>query len=484
MSDCGQTFFTRLIGMICIGIWVLHMPCTVLSAPGVLRGRIVADGLNVREMPSRESAVIDVLPKETEIEIHNHLNGWYEILLNHDIRGFVSDSPEYVAVTSSDVIEPANRSTEISGLKRQTRQIQSDIEKRQTEIRSFTDQEKSILANLGRMEKRINQTEDELASLQTEIRSIESRINEIDARRTDAMNQMALIEQQAAIRLRTLYKLSRLGSMHILASAETLSNFEHRKAMLDRILSHDQKLLNEFSDHHKVLTGLTDQLMRLQQDNADRNSLIQKKLDFLSAEKNRHNHLLAEIRSKKALEMRSIEALKQASVRLDKTLETLARDDTPDISPDNDQIRESDSGIRFASRKGKLQPPVSGKPVSQSDALFESGLNAAINRSGIHFLTDRGEPVRAVHSGRIVFSEWIKGFGNMVIIDHGEHYFSVYAHLTDFFRIKNDTVQGGDVIGTTGLTDLGSRSGVYFEIRKRAEPLDVRQWLQMEAGDG
>jgi septal ring factor EnvC (AmiA/AmiB activator) len=474
MSDCGQTIFTRLIAAICIGIWVLLMPCALQSAPGVLQGRIVAERLNVREKPSRESAVISVLDKETSVEIHNHLSGWYEILLNQSIRGFISDKPEYVIVTSSDSID-------VSSLKGQTRQIRSDLEKRHTEIRSFTDQEKTILASLGQMENRIHQTLTELDLLQKESRTIDNRIIETDARRQEVLSQTALVEQQAARRLRTLYKLSRLGALHLLASAETLSDFEHRKAMLDRILSQDQKLLNEFFENQNTLTELTDQLRLLQQDNHDRHSLIQKKLDFLSAETERHKNLLAEIRSKKALEMRTIEALKQDAVQLNEMIEKLAVDSTPEMNSVSHQMNEPESNSRFVSRKGKIQPPVSGKPVSRSDALFASGLNAAVDRGGIHFQTDRGEPVHAIHPGRVVFSEWVKGYGNMIIIDHGEHYFSVYAHLADFFRIKNDAVQGGEVIATTGSTDSITGSGVYFEIRKRSEPVNLEQWLQINA---
>ena len=237
--------------------------------------------------------------------------------------------------------------------------------------------------------------------------------------------------------------------------------------------------MNEFSENQITLTELTDQLWLLQQDNLDRHSLIQKKLNFLSAETERHKNLLAEIRYKKALEMRSIEALKQDAVQLNEMIEKLALDSTQEMNSDSHQLNEPKSNDRFVSRKGKLHPPVSGKPVSRSDARVESGLKAAVDRGGIHFQTDRGEPVHAIHSGRVVFSEWVKGYGNMIIIDHGEHYFSVYAHLADFFRIKNDAVQDGEVIATTGSTDSITGSGVYFEIRNRSEPVNLEQWLQI-----
>ena len=98
-------------------------------------------------------------------------------------------------------------------------------------------------------------------------------------------------------------------------------------------------------------------------------------------------------------------------------------------------------------------------------------------RSGIDIQADKGEPIRAVFAGKVIYSDWFRGYGNMLIIDHGEHYYTVYAHLEETFKSKGDTVGSDEVVATVG--DSGSLSGplLYFEVRHHGKPLDPLQWI-------
>lgn len=480
MPDRRQTFFARLIALYFFGYTVFILS-SGYPAPLVLQGRVLVDRLNVRETPSRESNVLTILPRNTIVEIHNHLSGWYEILLPNQQRGFISDRPEYVRMEDAapEILPPSSPDTKpqvVANLNQQTRQIRSDLERRQAEIKTLSKEENSALHNLGRMERRISQSQEELETLTTESRSIDGRIQATTARQQELFQKTEHVERQAALRLKTLYKLSRLGTMHFLASTNTLSQLEYRKNMLGRVLSEDWKLLNELSEMKKELDQLSADLSVLQEENRTRQSLIQKKKEFLSSEKERQKTLLAEIRSKKNLEMQAISALQQASDELNSMLVKLTAEPQEQLPAATPPIGVEKSGS-IVSRKGRLSPPVAGKTLSIPAAELQAGIHAAVGRLGLHFQTDRGEPVHAIHSGKIVFSEWVKGYGNMMIIDHGDHYFSVYAHLEDFFRIRGDIVQTDDIIGTAGETNSISGAGVYFEIRKKSEPVDLRQWL-------
>ena len=99
-------------------------------------------------------------------------------------------------------------------------------------------------------------------------------------------------------------------------------------------------------------------------------------------------------------------------------------------------------------------------------------------RTGIDIQADRGEPVRSVYSGRILFSEWYKGYGNLMIIDHGDHYYSVYAHLEERLKSKGEKVETGETIGTAGDTGSVAGTGLYFELRHRGKPMDPLEWIK------
>ncbi|MFH2100001.1 MAG: M23 family metallopeptidase, partial [Pseudomonadota bacterium] len=100
-------------------------------------------------------------------------------------------------------------------------------------------------------------------------------------------------------------------------------------------------------------------------------------------------------------------------------------------------------------------------------------------RSGVIIAATPGDPVRAVFGGKVVYSGWFSGYGNMIIIDHGQGYFTVCAHAEDLFKEKGDPVESGEVVGTVGDTGVTVEPGLYFELRLHQTPLDPALWLQM-----
>lgn len=122
--------------------------------------------------------------------------------------------------------------------------------------------------------------------------------------------------------------------------------------------------------------------------------------------------------------------------------------------------------------------PVKGKIVSLFGKFKNIQYKVLNFRSGIEIQTERGEPIQAVYAGKILYADWFKGYGNMIIIDHGENYYTVYAHIEEAFKTAGDVVEAGEVMATVG--DTGSITGpkLYFEVRHHGKPLDPMQWLE------
>ena len=99
-------------------------------------------------------------------------------------------------------------------------------------------------------------------------------------------------------------------------------------------------------------------------------------------------------------------------------------------------------------------------------------------QSGISIKADRGEPIRAVYAGQTLFSSWFRGFGNLIIIDHGDHYYTVYAHLEELFKSKGDPVETGEVIATVGDSGSLHGAGLHFEIRHHGKPINPMGWIK------
>jgi septal ring factor EnvC (AmiA/AmiB activator) len=192
----------------------------------------------------------------------------------------------------------------------------------------------------------------------------------------------------------------------------------------------------------------------------------------MDLEKSRRTHLLEKIRRDETLRLAAIESLKDAAGELEKTLERL-RNQGIGLPPEAPEAEIRD----FAGLKGLLPLPVKGKIVTRFGKYRNREFNVVNFRSGIDIRADRGEPIHAVSAGRVLFAEWFKGYGNMIIVDHGLFYYTVYAHAEELFKKKGETVQNGEVIATVGDTDSLIGPGLYFEIRHHGKPLDPSNWL-------
>jgi len=129
----------------------------------------------------------------------------------------------------------------------------------------------------------------------------------------------------------------------------------------------------------------------------------------------------------------------------------------------------------FSELRGRLRLPVPGEVSSPFGApRGESGAPS----KGIFIRAPEGEPVRAVGPGRVVFADWMRGFGNLLIVDHGEDYLSVYANNESLLKQTGDTVTLGEPLATVGATGGSEQTGLYFELRHMGRPLDPISWMK------
>ena len=132
--------------------------------------------------------------------------------------------------------------------------------------------------------------------------------------------------------------------------------------------------------------------------------------------------------------------------------------------------------IAFSSRKGSLLMPVSGTIKSRYGSRRGDG---KLKWDGVVISAATGDPVHAVHYGRVVFSDWLRGFGLLMIISHGEGYMSLYGHNQVLYRETGDWVTAGEVIAAVGDTGGQLEAGLYFEIRNGGKPTNPQQWCKV-----
>jgi septal ring factor EnvC (AmiA/AmiB activator) len=136
-----------------------------------------------------------------------------------------------------------------------------------------------------------------------------------------------------------------------------------------------------------------------------------------------------------------------------------------------------DGGIDFpdlARLKGRLPYPVSGQVAQRYGAPLDGGVRS----KGIFVRAANGSAIRAIASGQVVFADWMRGFGNLMVVDHGNGFLSIYGYTESMLKDVGAAVRGGETIAGAGSSGGRSETGLYFELRRKGEPLDPGQWLR------
>lgn len=142
----------------------------------------------------------------------------------------------------------------------------------------------------------------------------------------------------------------------------------------------------------------------------------------------------------------------------------------------NDKTPQALSGGDFAQHKGNLRLPIRGQVSNRFGTPRQEGGSW----KGLFIRAASGTEVRAIAAGRVVFADWMRGFGNIVIVDHGGSYLSIYGNNEALMRQNGDSVHGGDIIASVGASGGNPESGLYFELRHQGQPIDPLKWINLK----
>lgn len=184
--------------------------------------------------------------------------------------------------------------------------------------------------------------------------------------------------------------------------------------------------------------------------------------------------LAAQIRTQR----REINSLQRDETRLSRLVEELAKVISPrGTGRRNDKLPEGsrEAGV-FAALKGKLRLPARGELINRFGTPRSEG---GVSWKGLFIRGASGQEVRAVAGGQVVFAEWMRGFGNLMIIDHGMSYLTIYGNNEALLRQVGDAVKTGDTVATVGNSGGNPDSGLYFEMRHQGKAFDPLRWVSL-----
>ncbi|MBI3371563.1 MAG: peptidoglycan DD-metalloendopeptidase family protein [Betaproteobacteria bacterium] len=143
----------------------------------------------------------------------------------------------------------------------------------------------------------------------------------------------------------------------------------------------------------------------------------------------------------------------------------------------NESVPVAGAGGPFSALRGQLRLPVRGELPGRSAGQRKGD---AATAKGVFIRAREGDAVRSVAAGRVVFADWMRGFGNLLIVDHGEAYLSIYANNESLLKQSGDEVAAGDTVATVGMSGGREESGLYFEIRHLGQAIDPLHWVTLK----
>lgn len=349
--------------------------------------------------------------------------------------------------------------------KEEYHKVQKEMEKRKEKLEQARRREHSVLGELDRVNKSLNSVTAELKKHQQHIRETESQIGRVEREITGVRGELDREKSWLKRRLRAMQRYGQSGDLlFLLTATDDLAGLERRWKYLENITMSDRGTIERFADNlrsldkkEKQLTALRVELKR----NTDRIKPVEASLSDTKREK---EHILASVRREKTTQEKMLSELQESSKRLPEMMRRLEEKDTFEAKG-------------FSALRGTLTWPVSGKVAIPYGSQKDPKFHTPVFRNGIYIKADN-EAVNAVYPGKVVYSDWFKGYGNLVIINHGEGYHTLYGNLSETFLKVGDIIRGKDPVGKVGESGLLNAPSLYFEVRYKGKPLDPMQWLR------
>jgi len=356
----------------------------------------------------------------------------------------------------------ARAATDPAEKKQQIEKIEDDLNREREQLLKFDEKEERLLKEISELEKEIEEKRKGLRDLEEKVSAIKKDLRENQAKVSQLEKSLKEVEDRLGKRLDAFYRHAKRAYIRLLATADGLDTLRKRFKYLRGLLAVDLTLLEETANLQRQYRGEISSvkeklfaLESLEREESGRVSAVKEDIDQKVV-------LLMKTHKEKEFHETGVKELELASQKLKETLIQIEKRDEKQTEIPSD----------FANARGKLPMPLEGR-ILREGASSQGGLK------GVTIAGRPGAEVKAVHAGRIDFSGSLKGYGEVVVINHGSRYFTVSAQLAQRKKGEGEMVTAGEVIGSLGKGPSAKDSRLYFEIRKGGGNLDPLRWLKV-----
>lgn len=355
-----------------------------------------------------------------------------------------------------------DRQQELEGLREK---IQGSRER----VTAHEADERALLERLEDVDRRLQAVAAERDAARKEVTAARRRLETVEPKLSTAQAKLAGTQRALAARAVALYRGGEIGPLRVLFSADSLPEMLSRANALRVLVRHDAELVARLAEQRDVLETLRSEAARAIDDRRQATRQLERSAAELEVERVAKRRILARVREDRSSERRLLLELEQAAQALEEAIRAFG------TSGGRGAVRSPDGG--FAVRQGALPPPVDARVAGRFGRVVDPEFQTSTFRSGVEFAAEPGSIVHSVAAGVVRFAGWFRGYGRIVIIDHGDDFHTVSGHLDEIHVGVEEVVEEGQAVGTVGETGSLAGPSLYFELRRKGRPVDPEAWL-------
>jgi murein hydrolase activator len=332
--------------------------------------------------------------------------------------------------------------------------------------------EASILQSIEDVDHQLKRRREALASVTAKLKQKDHDLEATSSAVLRLRNRIEERQDSIRSRLRVMYKAGPAADMRLLLASRDSQDLLSRYAMLRWISRREYHMLEVYRADLAQLESTNARLRHVRAELVSYQQETAEKVAQVRDERAKKDAILARVRSEKVLYETVAAELEKSAQRLEGLLREFESRRKAASA-----FRPEAGGEGLGKLKGRLGWPSEGDVMTLFGRQKHPKFETYVQRKGIEIRAAQGSLIRSVFEGVVAFADWMRGYGLLAIIDHGEGYFTLYAHASKLLVGVGDVVRGHQPIGEIGDTGLTGQSTLYFELRQGGEALDPLQWL-------
>ena len=389
---------------------------------------------------------------------------WIELMVGVVIWGLLGFSWPAVAMADPivDKIEKERKALE---------QLKDQIEEKRKLADEAGKKRESLLQGIQTLDERVLHYRQAHQEVSRKLKKKDQEIEVLNEQLSGLRGSVRERQDAILARLRVQYMEGRFGYWKTLLASDSYGNFQRRLQYLSAVSERDYALMGTFRTDMTRMEQAERQREEARVGMLSYKQSTEKQLSEMKSVKREKKIYLTKITQQKESYEHALQELERSASRIDSLLHEL------ETRRRATAVRPPTGGMAPRGAKGALPWPADGSVISFFGRQKHPTFNTYVQRRGIEIKTVEGSDIHAVMPGAVVYADWLKGYGLVIILDHANGFFSLYAHASKILVTVGAQVEAGHAIGETGDTGMTGENTLYFELREGAEPLDPLQWL-------